>query len=87
MPSSVLFNSIGGGASYMKVRDMCAAGNTEACKKVKYAEGGNFLGTVATVGAASGVPLVGEAQRRTLRAACCIANTLAPTDGRNAYGL
>jgi len=35
---------IGGGASYMKVQDVCAAGNTEACKRVKFTEAGNFAG-------------------------------------------
>jgi len=39
--------AIGGGASYMKVQDVCAAGNADACEKVKYTEGGNFIGTVA----------------------------------------
>jgi hypothetical protein len=48
--------AIGGGASYMKVQDVCGAGDTEACEKVKYTEGGNFLGVVVAgtvVGAAS----------------------------------
>ncbi|MEB0079093.1 hypothetical protein QN386_03940 [Pseudomonas sp. CCI3.2] len=42
----------------MKVQHVSAAGNTGACKKVKYTEGGIFLGTVftgAAVGAGSGV--------------------------------
>lgn len=48
---------IGGGASYMKVRDVCAAGHAEACTKIKYTETGSFaggvLGGVATGGALS----------------------------------
>ncbi|WP_297841373.1 hypothetical protein [Pseudomonas sp.] len=39
--------AIGGGASYMKVQDVCAAGDSAACEKVKYTEGGSFIGTVA----------------------------------------
>jgi hypothetical protein len=38
---------IGGGASYMKVQDVCTVGNTEACKKVKFTEGGGLIGGVA----------------------------------------
>jgi hypothetical protein len=45
--------AVGGGASYMKVQDVCTAGNTEACEKVKYTEGGGFIGGVAG-GVASG---------------------------------
>jgi len=66
--------AVGGGASYMKVQDVCTAGNTEACEKVKYTEGGGFIGGVSggviaggllsagTTGAicvALGVPTVG----------------------------
>jgi hypothetical protein len=39
--------AVGGGASYMKVQDACTAGNTEACEKVKYTEGGGFIGGVS----------------------------------------
>ncbi|MDF3195261.1 hypothetical protein [Pseudomonas sp. 1928-m] len=52
--------AVGGGASYMKVQDVCAAGNTEACAKVKYTETGSFAGGVAG-GAAAGVLLSGTA--------------------------
>lgn len=38
--------SIGGGASYMKVQDVCTAGDTEACKKVKFTETGSFAGGI-----------------------------------------
>ena len=48
--------AVGGGASYMKVQDVCTAGNTEACEKVKYTEGGGFIGGV-TGGAAVGAYL------------------------------
>ncbi|MBP5078193.1 hypothetical protein HUS84_30365 [Pseudomonas chlororaphis] len=39
--------ALGGGASYMKVQDVCAAGNTEACEKVRFTETGSFVGGVA----------------------------------------
>ena len=38
--------AIGGGASYMKVQDVCTAGNAEACKKVKFTEAGGFSGGI-----------------------------------------
>ncbi|MGP5285097.1 hypothetical protein ACTXNJ_28480, partial [Pseudomonas helleri] len=65
---------IGGGASYMKVQDVCSAGNSEACKRVKFTEADNFAGgigggaiagalltapTVAGICLAIGVPTVG----------------------------
>ena len=39
--------AIGGGASYMKVQDVCTAGNAEACKRVKFTESGGFAGGLA----------------------------------------
>lgn len=45
--------AIGGGASYMKVQDVCTAGNARACEKVKYTEAASFVGVVAG-GAAAG---------------------------------
>lgn len=39
--------AIGGGASVMKIQDVCAVGNAEACKKVKYTEAGSFIGGIA----------------------------------------
>lgn len=39
--------AIGGGASYMKVQDVCSAGETEACKKIRFTETGSFAGGVA----------------------------------------
>ena len=69
-----LGTALGGGASYMKVQEVCATGDEQACKKVEFTEGGSFLGGVAggaiagsiltssTVGAIClglGVPTVG----------------------------
>lgn len=51
--------AIGGGASYMKVQNVCAAGNTQACKKVKFTETGSFVGGVAG-GVAAGAVLTGS---------------------------
>ncbi|VVP19188.1 hypothetical protein PS870_03731 [Pseudomonas fluorescens] len=39
--------AVGGGASYMKVQDVCSAGETEACKKIRFTETGSFAGGVA----------------------------------------
>jgi hypothetical protein len=39
--------ALGGGASYFKVQDVCAAGNAEACEKIKFTESGSFAGGVA----------------------------------------
>ncbi|WP_434675799.1 PAAR domain-containing protein [Pseudomonas sp. D3-10] len=49
---------IGGGASYMKVQDVCTADSAQACKKVKFAETGSFAGGVAG-GVAAGAALTG----------------------------
>ncbi|WMI98068.1 PAAR domain-containing protein [Pseudomonas chlororaphis subsp. aurantiaca] len=38
--------ALGGGASYVKVQDVCLAGNKEACEKVKFTETGSFSGGV-----------------------------------------
>lgn len=69
-----LGTAIGGGASYMKVQDVCAAGNTEACKKVKLTEAGSFTGGIAG-GAAVGLALSGSTV-----AAMCVALGV-PTGG------
>lgn len=37
---------IGGGASYLKVQDVCAEGNAEECKKIRITESGSFLGSI-----------------------------------------
>jgi len=39
--------ALGGGASYVKVQDVCTAGSKEACEKVKFTETGSFVGGVA----------------------------------------
>ncbi len=36
--------AVGGGASALKVQDVCLHGNTEACEKVKFTETGSFMG-------------------------------------------
>ncbi|WPN46789.1 hypothetical protein [Pseudomonas sp. P8_241] len=51
--------AMGGGASIMKVQDVCNAGNTEACEKIKFTETGSFTGGVVG-GAASGALLSGS---------------------------
>jgi uncharacterized Zn-binding protein involved in type VI secretion len=48
--------AIGGGASYLKVREVCAAGEIQACKRVRYTETGSFAGGVAA-GAATAAGL------------------------------
>ncbi|MCY1178432.1 hypothetical protein D9M73_187790 [compost metagenome] len=40
-------SAIGGGASAMKVQDVCTAGNPEACRRVKFTEAGSFAGGIA----------------------------------------
>lgn len=45
--------AIGGGASYLKIQDVCEAGNTAACEKVKFTESGSFIGSTF-MGAAAG---------------------------------
>ena len=67
-------NAVGAGASYMKVQEVCTAGDTEACKRVKFTEVGSFFGglgggaaagflfsagTVAGVCLALGIPTAG----------------------------
>ncbi|KAB0494796.1 PAAR domain-containing protein [Pseudomonas vancouverensis] len=52
--------AIGGGVSAMKVQDVCRAGSTEACKRVKFTEAGSFVGAIggsALVGSMA-VPLM-----------------------------
>ncbi|MNJ49859.1 hypothetical protein D3C77_451140 [compost metagenome] len=36
--------ALGGGASALKVQEVCRAGETEACKKVRFTEAGSFSG-------------------------------------------
>jgi hypothetical protein len=52
--------AVGGGASYMKVQDVCKAGDADACEKVKYTETGGFAGSVALgIGAGMGLSAIG----------------------------
>lgn len=54
-----LGTAVGGGASYMKVQDVCAAGSADACRKVKFTESGSFTGSVVG-GALAGLALTGS---------------------------
>lgn len=51
--------AVGGGASYMKVQDVCMAGNRETCERVKYKETGSFVGGIAG-GTVAGAFLTGS---------------------------
>ncbi len=42
-----LVTAVGGGASARKVQDVCAAGSTEACERIRLTESGSFTGGVA----------------------------------------
>lgn len=53
--------AVGGGASVVKVQGVCAAGNVEACEKVKFTEAGGFLGGIVggvAIGLALSAPAV-----------------------------
>ncbi|MGH8384487.1 MAG: PAAR domain-containing protein [Pseudomonas sp.] len=47
--------AVGGGASYIKVQDVCTAGNSETCEKVKFTETGGFTGSVVGGALAGGL--------------------------------
>ena len=52
---------IGGGASYMRVQDVCTAGDAEACRRIKFKEAGGFSGGIiggSVVGMAATSPVV-----------------------------
>lgn len=51
--------TLGAGASVMKVQDVCAAGDAEACERIKYTETGAFLGALAGGAATSGALVSG----------------------------
>jgi uncharacterized Zn-binding protein involved in type VI secretion len=55
-----LGTAVGGGAAYLKVQEVCAAGETETCKRVRFTEAGSFAGTVLG-GAAVSTGLIGAA--------------------------
>lgn len=59
--------AVGGGASYMKVQNVCPAGDAEACEKVKFTETGSFTGVVA------GGALAGAALSSAVVGGLCIA--------------
>lgn len=53
--------AVGGGASVIKVQDVCAEGSVEACEKVKFTEAGGFLGGIlggVAIGATLSAPAV-----------------------------
>lgn len=57
-----LGTAVGGGASALKVQDVCTAGNAEACERVKFTETGSFTGGIVgggIVGAALSTSAVG----------------------------
>jgi uncharacterized Zn-binding protein involved in type VI secretion len=58
-----LGTAVGGGASAMKVQDVCMAGNAEACERVRFTEAGSFAGGIMG-GAAAGVRLSVETTGR-----------------------
>ncbi|AWY42906.1 PAAR domain-containing protein [Pseudomonas putida] len=55
-----LGTAIGGGASALKVQDVCAAGNTEACERIRFTETGSFAGGIGG-GAVAGSILTASA--------------------------
>lgn len=62
-----LGTALGAGASYMKVQNVCAAGNSETCEKVKFTEVGSFTGTMA------GGALFGAALSSAVVGGLCVA--------------
>jgi uncharacterized Zn-binding protein involved in type VI secretion len=53
---------VGGGASVLKVQDVCKAGNTEACERIRFTETGAFAGGIGggvAAGAILSAPVVG----------------------------
>lgn len=50
---------LGGGASYVKIQEVCTTGNVEACERVRLTEGGSFIGAVGG-GMAAGTILTGS---------------------------
>lgn len=54
-----LGTAVSGGVSYMKIQDVCTAGDTEACRRIRLTETGGFAGGVAG-GVAAGALLTGS---------------------------
>ncbi|MFK0088118.1 PAAR domain-containing protein [Pseudomonas sp. NPDC090755] len=65
--------ALGGSASVLKVQEVCRAGETEACKKIRFTEAGSFTGGL---GGGSAGAIAG----RVVGAAVCVA-TVALTRG------
>lgn len=63
--------AIGGGASYMKVKNVCSAGNDEACEKITFTETGSFVGSLGGWGLGGG----GTINRFCRRAVCRVGHT------------
>lgn len=58
-----LGTAVGGGASAVKVQNVCRAGETEACERIKFTETGSFAGGIvggATTGALLSVQTTGK---------------------------
>lgn len=72
--------ALGAGASYLNVQDVCAAGNAEACRRIKFTQTGGFAGGVVA-GLASANILVKGAKK------VCIGIGKLGTVGRIACGL
>lgn len=77
-----LGTAVGGGASALKVREVCSAGDAEACERVRLTETGDFFGGIVggaalgglVVKAASGLCIaLGLPSAGTVPAACSIA--------------
>lgn len=54
--------AVGGGASAMKVQDVCSAGSAEACERIRFTEAGAFAGEIGggiATGAILSAPVVG----------------------------
>jgi len=66
--------AVGGGASAIKVQGVCAAGDVEACEKVKFSEGGSFVGGIA------GGTAIGSLLSASVVGSLCVALSV-PTGG------
>ncbi|HWT69237.1 MAG TPA: PAAR domain-containing protein [Pseudomonas sp.] len=69
-----LGTAIGGGASALKVQDVCTAGSTEACERIRFTEGGSFTGGVVGGG------IAGAALSTSAVGAICVGLSV-PTGG------
>ncbi|AWY42124.1 PAAR domain-containing protein [Pseudomonas putida] len=69
-----LGTAIGGGASALKIQEVCTAGNTEACERVRFTEAGSFTGGVVVGG------IAGAALSTTTVGVICVGLSV-PTGG------